>query len=55
MFEIFGQLAREQGKTVLTVTHDLDLAALADRRIRIVDGRIVEDDRSGPRLTHEEN
>ena len=55
VFEIFGRLAREQGKTVLTVTHDPGLAALAHRRIRIVDGRIVEDDRSGPRPTHEKN
>ena len=50
VFDIFGRLAHEGGRTVIAVTHDPDLAMLADRRIRIVDGRIVEDVRqaSGP-------
>ncbi|UGB39590.1 ABC transporter ATP-binding protein [Frateuria soli] len=33
-------LAHEQGRAVAVVTHDPDFAAQADRRIRIVDGRI---------------
>jgi lipoprotein-releasing system ATP-binding protein len=30
------------GRTVVVVTHDLSLAARADRRIRIVDGKVAE-------------
>jgi lipoprotein-releasing system ATP-binding protein len=43
VYDIFAGLAREQDKTVITVTHDMDLAARTDRRIRIVDGRIADD------------
>lgn len=41
VFDIFADLARKQGKAVVTVTHDMGLAALTDRRIHIVDGRIT--------------
>jgi putative ABC transport system ATP-binding protein len=40
MFELFSRL-NEEGKTVVYVTHDLDLAARAHRTIAIRDGRIV--------------
>lgn len=40
MFDVFDGLVAE-GKTVLLVTHDRDLAARATRRIHIADGRIV--------------
>ena len=40
--ELLAQLNREHGLTVLVVTHDLDVAAFADRRIALRDGRIVE-------------
>ncbi|MEL7028978.1 MAG: ABC transporter ATP-binding protein, partial [Pseudomonadota bacterium] len=43
--EIFGKLAREAGRTVIAVTHDLDFAAEADRRIHLIDGRIASDER----------
>lgn len=42
VFDIFAELARKRGKAVIAVTHDPDLAARTDRRIHIVDGRIVE-------------
>ena len=38
---LFG-LHREQGITLIVVTHDEELAARCDRRIHIRDGRIVE-------------
>lgn len=33
------------GKTIIMVTHDLGVAAYANRQVRIVDGRIMEDSR----------
>ncbi len=43
VFQILRRLAVEQGRTVVAVTHDLDMAARMSRRIRLVDGRVVED------------
>ena len=42
---MFGLLQRlnENGTTVLFVTHDPALAALAKRRVTIRDGRVVPD------------
>jgi putative ABC transport system ATP-binding protein len=40
MFELLGRLNRE-GKTILFVTHDRDLAARAPRVVEIRDGRVV--------------
>jgi putative ABC transport system ATP-binding protein len=42
MFDLFAGLV-DEGKTVLLVTHDRDLAARAGRRVRIVDGRFLEE------------
>jgi putative ABC transport system ATP-binding protein len=41
MFEVFESLVGE-GKTILLVTHDRDLAARATRRVHIADGQIVD-------------
>ncbi len=41
MFEVFESLV-DEGKTILLVTHDRDLAARATRRVHIADGEIVE-------------
>jgi len=38
---IFARLAREQGRTVIAVTHDEGFASAADRNLHLVDGRIV--------------
>ncbi len=45
VFDIFAHLAAEEGRAVLVVTHDADLARRATRRIHLVDGRIVSDER----------
>ncbi len=41
--EIFRDLVKTKKTTVLMVTHDLDLAGATDRRIHLVDGRIVSE------------
>lgn len=41
--EEFRRLAHEQGRAVACVTHDAEVAAAADRRIRMLDGRIITD------------
>ena len=51
VMELLRKCAKEQGSTVLCVTHDARLARFADRIITIEDGRIVGDDRS-PGKTH---
>jgi lipoprotein-releasing system ATP-binding protein len=43
VFEIFTRLARDYGKSVITVTHDPHLAQQTHRQIHLVDGRIVDD------------
>ncbi len=43
VFDIFTELARRDGHTVIAVTHDPALAGRTDRRIHIVDGGIVDD------------
>ncbi len=43
IMEIFAKLNREQGITIVLVTHENDIAHYAKRLIRIVDGRVVED------------
>jgi lipoprotein-releasing system ATP-binding protein len=40
VFDIFHDLAHNNGITILTVTHDLDFAKGADRVIEMADGRI---------------
>ncbi len=42
MFQVFEALVAE-GKTIVLVTHDRDLAARATRRVHIADGQIVDE------------
>lgn len=42
---IFQTLAREDGAAIIMVTHDTEMAAQADRRVHLIDGRISTDDR----------
>jgi lipoprotein-releasing system ATP-binding protein len=44
------RLTREEGRTIICVTHDERVAAEADRRIRMRDARVVEDDRGRGRM-----
>jgi macrolide transport system ATP-binding/permease protein len=45
IMEIISRLNREQGITVLVVTHDPDVAAYTDRVVTFRDGAIVSDER----------
>jgi putative ABC transport system ATP-binding protein len=43
IMKLFTQLNRNDGITVILVTHEADIAAYADRLVRFVDGKIVHD------------
>jgi macrolide transport system ATP-binding/permease protein len=45
IMEIIQRLNREQGITVIVVTHDSDIAAYADRIVTFRDGHIISDER----------
>ena len=47
IMQLLTRLNREQGITVLMVTHEADIAAYAGRVIRIVDGKLESDTRNG--------
>ena len=42
IMELFRDIHRSRGTTIVLVTHDADLAALADARLSLRDGRVVE-------------
>jgi len=42
VFDIFKQLTREKGQTIITVTHDDDFAANSDRIIELQDGELLK-------------
>ena len=41
VMSFFNQLQQEQGSTLLMVTHDEHIAAMADRRLHMKDGRLI--------------
>ncbi|MHC4141081.1 MAG: ABC transporter ATP-binding protein [Planctomycetota bacterium] len=41
IMELLAQLRRQRGLTVVLVTHNPDLAAVAPRTVRVLDGRVV--------------
>ena len=41
VLDLFDDL-REQGLTILVITHDSEVAERAQRRVRMVDGRLTE-------------
>jgi macrolide transport system ATP-binding/permease protein len=51
IMEIIRRLNREQGVTVIVVTHETDIAAYADRVIVMRDGRILSDEQQTPVVT----
>ena len=42
VLDLLRRIVREQGKTLIMVTHDAGIASAADRQIRFMDGRITE-------------
>jgi putative ABC transport system ATP-binding protein len=48
VLETLLALRRETGTTLVLVTHDPDVAQLADRRIHLCDGRIEREERAAP-------
>ena len=44
VFQILRDLVDQRGKTVVAVTHDLDMARRMDRRIVLQDGSVVSDE-----------
>ena len=53
VLRLMQRIVREQKQTLVMVTHDNNLASYADRRIRIVDGKIVGIE-TGGRLAEKE-
>ena len=45
VYELFRELNREFGQTILVVTHDSDWAERSDRVLRLLDGRLVGDEK----------
>lgn len=45
ILELLEQLRRERGLTIIMVTHAPEIAARADRIVRMLDGRVVSEDR----------
>ena len=43
ILELLRKLSREDGKTVIIVTHDPEATAIADRVVRLRDGRVLEE------------
>ena len=45
LLELLATINRERGMTIITATHDPAVMAYARRRVQLVDGRIVADER----------
>ena len=43
VFDIFRELAKERGQTIIAVTHDDDFAANCDRVIELKDGKVLNE------------
>jgi putative ABC transport system ATP-binding protein len=49
VMDLLFELARAEDTTLLLITHDMELAARCDRILRIADGVVVADERTGGR------
>ena len=47
IISLFSRLNQEEGVTLVIVTHDHEIAAMAPRRVEIIDGSIVSDSTTG--------
>jgi ABC-type lipoprotein export system ATPase subunit len=47
VYELIGELAREHGCTTVVVSHDVESTAVADRTVRVRDGRVSEESERG--------
>jgi len=47
IMDLLVRLNREEGKTLIMVTHEADIAAKADRKIQLMDGRVFSDSKNG--------
>jgi ABC-type lipoprotein export system ATPase subunit len=47
VYELIGALAREHGCTTVLVSHDVESTAIADRTVRVRDGRVSEETERG--------
>ncbi|MFN8893662.1 MAG: ABC transporter ATP-binding protein [Betaproteobacteria bacterium] len=54
VLEVIAEANRELGTTAIVITHNAAIAGMADRVIRIADGRIAQDERNATRLTPSE-
>jgi putative ABC transport system ATP-binding protein len=55
LIALLQRLNRDDGITILLVTHEQDIATFAGRVVTFRDGRIVADERQTPVLAHEEH
>ncbi len=55
IMEVFTRLNREQGITIILVTHEHDIAHYADRLVSFVDGRVAHDGKVSAFTTNDTN
>lgn len=53
IMDLFHKLHREQGKTIVLITHSRELAEETERIITLRDGRIVDDTGSNGEITND--
>ena len=54
MLDVIARIHDEIGTTVIVITHNAAIAAMADRVLRMTSGRISEQYRNARRVTPEE-
>jgi len=52
ILDLFQELHREENQTILTVTHDEDIAKVSSRIIMLRDGQIFDDFINKPKIVH---